>query len=205
MALSHLLSAWGSGLDLSRWEEALGGLRVRNVVRLITTGRHSPPTSSAGRLFDAVSSMLGIRQQITFEGEAAMDLEMRSDPAAEGEYPFELMGEDPMVMDTAPLVRAIWKDLGEGGPVARIGGRFHRTLAAMVAAVCESLRAREGLDRVCLSGGVFQNVLLLRLTAEALERGGFQVHIHRQVPPNDGGISLGQAVVAGTRLGGGST
>jgi len=205
MAVSHLMSAWEGEADLSLWAEEAGGAAVRNVARLVRTGLHSPPTSSVGRLFDGVSSMLKIRHRITFEGEAAMDLEMRSDPGAVGTYPIDLVGENPMVMDPAPAVRAIWKAAMDGEPAGVVGGRFHRSVAETVGEVCARIRASEKIDRVCLSGGVFQNLLLLSLTLEALEGRGFQVFIHRRVPTNDGGISLGQAVVAGSRAGGGGS
>jgi hydrogenase maturation protein HypF len=201
MAVSHLVSAWDGGADLTLWAEEEGPAKVGNVVRLVRTSLHSPPTSSVGRLFDAVSSMLKIRHRVTFEGEAAMDLEMRSDPEAEGAYGFDLVGENPMVMDPGPAVRAIWRAAMDGEPVGVVGGRFHRGLAQTVGEVCARIRAQEGIERVCLSGGVFQNMLLLRLTMEVLEAGGFEVFSHRRVPTNDGGISLGQAVVAGTRAG----
>jgi hydrogenase maturation protein HypF len=204
MALSHLVAAWGEPVDWSPWDRELESAKIRNVLRLVHTGDYSPLTSSAGRLFDAVSSILGIRHSITFEGEAAMELEMRSHPEVEGEYPFDLQGESPLIVDPGPTIRALWNERQKGVPVSTVGGRFHRTVAAMVAAVCGRLRAREALDRVCLSGGVFQNMLLLGHTVEALEGGGLRVFVHRQVPTNDGGISLGQAVVGGTRMGAGA-
>ncbi len=197
MALSHLWKAYGSGLDLSPWGEQLGDTRVRNVFHMIRTGLLSPFTSSMGRLFDAVSSMLGIRHRISFEGEAAMDLEMNSDPRAGGHYPYGLSDGDPVIIDPSPIVKALWEDRLRGVAVPVLGGRFHRTIAAMVGEVCETVRGRYGLNQVCLSGGVFQNTLLLGLTLQCLEDRGFTVNIHRQVPTNDGGISLGQAVVAG--------
>jgi hydrogenase maturation protein HypF len=204
MALSHLVAAFGEPVDWSPWDRELEAAKIQNVLRLVHTGDYSPLTSSAGRLFDAVSSILGIRHSITFEGEAAMELEMRSHPEAEGEYPFDIQGESPLIVDPGPTIRALWNERKKGVPLSIVGGRFHRSVAAMVAAVCGRLRAREALDRVCLSGGVFQNMLLLGHTVEALEVGGFQVFVHRQVPTNDGGISLGQAVVGGTRMGAGA-
>jgi hydrogenase maturation protein HypF len=203
MALSHLAGALGEALDLSTWAAWAGESAARNVVRLLSSPRLSPPTSSMGRLFDAASAILGIRYRISFEGEAAMDLEMRSDPRARGVLPFRVAGENPVVMDPSPMVAALWEGRLAGLSTGELGGRFHRTVAAMTVEACRRLRDREGLDRVCLSGGVFQNGLLLHLTLEALEAAGFQPFIHRHVPPNDGGLSLGQAVVAGCRLLGG--
>lgn len=198
MALSHLWRAHGSDLDLNPWGENFGDTKVHNVLHMVQTGLLSPSTSSMGRLFDAVSSMLGIRHRISFEGEAAMELEMNSDPQASGRYPYDLGEGDPVIMDPSPTVKALWEDRLRGVSVPVLGGRFHRTIASMVGEVCDIVRGHYGLNQVCLSGGVFQNTLLLGLTLQCLEEKGFTVHIHRQVPTNDGGISLGQAVVAGT-------
>lgn len=201
MALSHLLRAYGELPELKGWDPDVKESLIRGKIQLIRTGLQSPPPSSMGMLFDAVSSMLGIRHGITFEEEAAMDLEMHSDPEARGAYPFDLLTGDTVVVDPSPVVRAVWEDRIGGVSTSTIGGRFHRSVAAMVADLCQSIRARDGLNRVCLSGGVFQNLLLLSLTTRFLGERGFEAFIHRQVPTNDGGISLGQAVVAATRVG----
>jgi hydrogenase maturation protein HypF len=201
MALSHLYSAYGEMPDLKGWDAGVREAKIQGVIRLIQTGLQSPPTSSMGRLFDAVSSIMGLRHMITFEGEAAMEVEFRSDPNASGIYPFDLSTGDPLVVDPSPLVRELWEDLLKGESRPLLGGRFHASVAAMVQEVCEAIRIRVGLNRVCLSGGVFQNWLLLNKTVEALEHKGFQVYVQRQVPPNDGGISLGQAAVAAARSG----
>jgi len=200
MALSHL---WAAGLEepqILRWASPWGEARAWNLLLMARRSLHSPPTSSMGRLFDAVSSLLGVRHRITFEGEAAMDLEMVSESSAQGLYEFGIQGEAPMLLDPSEVIRAIWRDKHRGEPVSRIGGRFHGSVAAMVVRVCQRLRVMEGIDRVCLSGGVFQNRLLLEKTVVALEEQGFRVHVHEKVPANDGGISLGQAVVGASRL-----
>lgn len=199
MALSHLLAA---GLDegqLLQWAAGNGESQVINLLNVIRNNICSPLTSSMGRLFDAVSSVLGIRHRITFEAEAAVELEMAAAPNAVGLYEFDIQGEDPVVFDPSPVIMSIWRDRQRGESVSTIAGRFHRSVAELMARLCASIRDQRGLEIVCLSGGCFQNVLLLELTVSALERDRFRVYFQRQVPTNDGGISLGQAVVAASR------
>jgi hydrogenase maturation protein HypF len=170
------------------------------IARQLECGLNAPPTSSVGRLFDAVASLLGVRQRARYEAQAAMELEALADPAAGGFYPLAIAGDAPAVLDPAPTIRAIVADLRAGLPVPIIAGRFHRTLAAAIAELCGGIRVATGLRRVVLSGGVFQNVTLLAGARRALIRAGFDVFSHHVVPPNDGGIALGQAAVAQARL-----
>ncbi|MFA6003383.1 MAG: carbamoyltransferase HypF, partial [Elusimicrobiota bacterium] len=154
----------------------------------------SPRTSSAGRLFDALASLVGLRQANSFEGQAAMALEHVIDESAGDEaYPFPLKPGSSLIADWEPLVRAALADVSGGVPVGRISARFHNALAELVVSVAR----RANLERVALSGGVFQNAYLSSRTAELLERSGFQVFTHQRLPPNDGGISAGQAFIAG--------
>ncbi len=168
---------------------------VRSMLR---KGINSPPTSSMGRLFDAVSAMAGLRSRATYEAQAAIELEMAADEAAEGAYPFDVLKGN--VVDPAATVRGVAEDVRKGAAVAAIAGKFHNAVARMVLSVCGRVRRERGLGKIALTGGVFQNSLLLRKILEALSAGGFEVFWHRQVPPNDGGISLGQAVVANWRF-----
>jgi hydrogenase maturation protein HypF len=161
---------------------------------------HAPVTSSAGRLFDGVSALLGIRQRNTFEGQAAMELEWSAAPALCEPYPLDVMSREPgtgaqaetLIIDWEPLVRGIIADVRQGIARGVIAGRFHRTMAA---AICEVAR-RLGLERVALSGGCFQNALLSRWTAGMLSDAGFRVYVHQRIPPNDGGIAVGQIAAA---------
>ena len=170
-------------------------------------GINAPPTSSAGRLFDAVAALLGVRDSINYEGQAAIELEQLADPADRGTYRAAIDpgaarpgGEaGPLRVFGADLVRAAAEDLLTGAAPAVIAARFHRGVAAAIAEVCAALRERSGLGTVALSGGVFQNLLLLGQVVDGLEEAGFRVLTHARVPPNDGGISLGQAAVAGAR------
>ena len=157
-------------------------------------------TSSCGRLFDAVSSIVGLRHEVTFEGQAAIELEMIADPGIECAYPYVIGEEDPAQLDLRPMIQAIVHDIARAVPASAIAAAFHNTLAASIVDVCKSLRQREKLNRVCLSGGTFQNVFLLRRTVHDLRHSGFEVFLQSKVPPNDGGIALGQAVIANAVL-----
>jgi hydrogenase maturation protein HypF len=179
-------------IDLQKW----------NILRrMIEKKWNAPLTSSMGRLFDAISSLLSIRDEVHYEGQAAIELEMITDPEGEGEYPFQIhQEENPMVIDTLEIVRGIVRDLIDGVSSPKISGKFHRTIASLIIRTCEAIRAKEGLNRLALSGGVFQNIFLLSLVTKGLRESGFEVYTHHLVPPNDGGISLGQAVVGHMRL-----
>jgi len=173
------------------------GERWDQVLSVARSGVGSPLTSSAGRLFDAVAALLGVRDEVTYEGQAAVELEHLADPAETGSYPVPVEGG---VVRVSALVRAVTEDLVAGVDRGRVAARFHQALADVVAAVCEQLREEHGLSTVALSGGVFQNSVLLAGCLERLQRRHFEVLTHRQVPCNDGGISLGQAAVAAAAL-----
>jgi hydrogenase maturation protein HypF len=171
---------------------------------------NTPLTSAAGRLFDAVAALIGIRYEVTYEAQAAIEMEMlatrwqATSPSASGgsktrppTYPFDVeTGDDGDVIRLQGLIEAIEGDLAEGVSQAEIAWRFHQAMSAMIASVCQRIAARTGVWTVALSGGCFQNRLLLALAVPRLERDGFRVLLHRQVPCNDGGISLGQAALA---------
>jgi len=202
MALSHLEAAYGGDLPAGLAVVARQGSRWDQVLSVTRAGVNSPLTSSAGRLFDAVSALLRVRDTVTYEGQAAIELEHVADPRETGTYPVPVSlspvpGLSPMArVEVAALIRAITDDLVRGTPVPVLAGRFHNALADVVVEVCARLRDLHALSTVALSGGVFQNSLLLARCLERLENAGFTVLTHRQVPPNDGGISLGQAAVA---------
>jgi len=157
----------------------------------------SPETSSMGRLFDAVSALLGICTRVSYEGQAAIELEAATVAPDRAFYPFNLdVTETPWTIDPRDIVRDVLRDVRAGTPRGLIAARFHTTIVELIRAVCVVARRERGLATVVLSGGCFQNLFLLEHTAARLERGGFDVRFHRRVPTNDGGISLGQAVVA---------
>jgi hydrogenase maturation protein HypF len=182
-------------LDVGRRNQARWGV----VVAMARHGVNSPACSSAGRLFDAVASILGVRDAINYEGQAAVELEQLADPGEVGAYRAGLETGDPFRARGSDLVRAVVADLAAGTPREIVAARFHNGVAALIEAGCLLLRERHGLEVVALSGGVFQNLLLLRGAVGRLEARGFGVLLHSRVPCNDGGISLGQAVVAAAR------
>ena len=201
-ALAHL---WAAGIE---WAPDLPPVHRATAEELTVLRRQLErnvlcvPTSSMGRLFDAVSSLLGIRHTAFYEAQAAMELEQAAESAVAdrvGPYRFATSGDE---IDAAPVLRAIVDDMRRGCATGPIAAGFHRAVAELIADTADRLREATGIERVALSGGVFQNVLLLRLARAALEARGLQVLTHRLVPPNDGGLALGQVAVAGWRRGG---
>ena len=161
---------------------------------MLQKGIQSPWTSSAGRLFDAVASLTGLRQQIKFEGQAAMELEFAiGAEETEEAYPFILRdGEEPLIFDWAPMILAILEDSRQKISLAKISRKFHNTLVELIIQVAKRIKE----ERVVLSGGCFQNKVLLESSVKRLKAEGFRPYWHQRIPPNDGGISLGQAVAA---------
>jgi hydrogenase maturation protein HypF len=176
---------------------------VRLISRLLEHGLNTPPTSSAGRLFDAVAALAGVpgSRRTTYEGQAAVELELAIREESGRGYPFELLDSpEGWMIGTEGTIRGVVDDLLAGSGAAEISARFHRTVAEMVVAGCERVRDAGEARAVALSGGTFQNVLLLEQTSELLEEQGFTIYRHRRVPANDGGIALGQAVLADSVL-----
>ena len=176
-------------------------VEIELIKRQIRAGLNSPLNSSLGRLFDAVSAMLGIRDKIDYEGQAAVELEMAAYDAADkvgnDSYPYSVIERDGTnIIQLKELLSAIVGDLYQGVSKATISARFHNTVARMICEMCQLIAKGTGINQVALSGGVFQNQLLLRKVVPLLESAGFSVLTHKQVPCNDGGISLGQAVIA---------
>jgi hydrogenase maturation protein HypF len=161
---------------------------------------NAPLTSSAGRMFDAVAAVLGIRDAINYEGQAAIELEQRADLTEHGTYPAAVTEGPALQLHGVDLVRAAANDLRAGVAPAVIATRFHHGVADAIVRVCLMLRDSTGVSVAALSGGVFQNVLLLERTVAGLEESGFRVLTHSRVPPNDAGISLGQVAVAAASL-----
>lgn len=201
VAVAYLAQAYGpdfATLDIP-FVRGLDQAELRLLLRMAERGVNSPPTSSMGRLFDAAAALIGLHGEACYEGQAAVALEQIAEPADEG-YPWAIDGGEPFQLDISPAFRAIVADLRAGAPAGLIAGRFHATVAACLAESCRRLRERSGLSTVALSGGVFQNRLLLERLVALLEADGFRALTNRRVPPNDGGLALGQAAVAAAWL-----
>jgi hydrogenase maturation protein HypF len=168
---------------------------------MLARGLNSPLTSSAGRLFDAIAALIGLRYEVQYEAQAAVELEMLADESPATGYSFSLAdARKPMVVGTNGIIRGVVDDLLRGEPAPLIAARFHTTLAEIIRSVCGHIRELTNLRQVALSGGVFQNTLLLAAVISRLQDAGFTVYTHRLVPPNDGGLCLGQAAVANAIL-----
>jgi hydrogenase maturation protein HypF len=202
MAVSYLHDAYGDAwpeLDLPLLSAAGEG-KTRIVREMIVRRVNSPLTSSLGRLFDGVAALAGLRGRVTYEGQAAMELEMAAADETLEAYEFAWEGSDPIRILPAPIIRGIVEDLAGRTPRPIVSARFHNTVVQVFTEVCTRIGRERGLNRIVLSGGVFQNVRLLAGLTLALEARGFEVFSHRRVPTNDGGIALGQAVAAAAQL-----
>jgi hydrogenase maturation protein HypF len=205
MAIAYLAAAGELADEPPAWfgeaQDAPDQRQWRLVSRLAAS-EAAPISTSAGRLFDAVASLLGVAQVSTFEAEAAMRLESiataSGDPSS-----VEVLdvggGDDSIVLDTVGLVRTLFQERQRGRPVDDLAAMFHESLARGIVNVCARLCADGGVNRVALSGGVFQNALLLARVERLLRERDLLVYTNQQVPANDGGISLGQALVAASQ------
>jgi hydrogenase maturation protein HypF len=202
MALAQLVALYGEEdalkipLALVRW---VGERNAQLVARLVERKLNTPPTSSAGRLFDAVAAMVGVpgTQRTTYEGQAAVELELAADGPTDRGYQFRLRQEgEGWIVETGEIIRGVVEDLLVGRAKGGVSSRFHRTMAEVVVAGCERIREVGGTTAVALSGGTFQNMLLLEQVVGLLEGKGFEVYRHRRAPANDGGLALGQAILA---------
>jgi hydrogenase maturation protein HypF len=193
MALAHLLAA---GLE---WEPDLPPVETlcadeRTLMRMqIERKINTPLTSSMGRLFDAASALIGVRQKVTYEGQAAIELEAWVDPTETGSYPFDLRSD---IIDPAPFWTALLDDWRDGTATPILAARIHNSVAQLCLELCQAVRSETGSRIAALSGGVWQNRFLLEQVKTRLEKEHFEVFIHHQVPANDGCIALGQVMVA---------
>ena len=203
MAVSYGYHAFGDAfraLPLPLFD-SIDKRKIRFILEMIQKGVNCPQTSSLGRLFDGVSSLVGIRHTVSYEGQAAVELEMAAvadEPV--NPYPIVCKKQDGIYrIAVSPMIKAVIDDLHRGIGAGRISLRFHRTLIRLFSDLCAVLREDTGCNRVALSGGVFQNALLLSGMSRELDEKGFTVYAHARVPCNDGGISFGQAAVAAAR------
>ena len=202
MAVSYLYSIYGDNftdLDLD-FNRRLNKRKWPILKQAMDKKVNSSLTSSIGRLFDAVASLLGIRDTINYEGQPAIELEQMAEDRIDEWYPYKIIEEELLLIDPRGMIEAIVEDLKRSNSRPVIAGKFQRTVAEFTLDMCRKISAAEGVNKVVLSGGVFQNIFLLRILWEKLRQEGLEVFIHHQVPTNDGGISLGQAVIANERV-----
>jgi hydrogenase maturation protein HypF len=199
-ARTALALLWNLGLE---WDENFAPVKefcAEDQVTLrvqLEKKINTPMTSSMGRLFDAVSALAGVRQKVNYEGQAAIEFEALADEAEVGMYSFGLNQDQVLVRG---VVEALVKDVMAGVPIQKISARFHNGLAESIRETVKKISVETGIRSVVLSGGVWQNITLLRRTLSLLQNDGFNVYIHREVPTNDGGLSLGQAAIAAVRM-----
>ena len=194
MALSYLHRIFGDPFSLNLpFLRGLNEKKCQLIIKALDLGINSPRTSSVGRLFDAVSAILSIRLSSTYEGQAASELEQVAEKDEDGSYDFLKVEGDITVWDPDPILEEVVADLKKGISPGVISARFHNTLSRMILDMALFAREVEEVGKVCLSGGVFQNTFLLEKTISLLKEEGFEVILNEKVPPNDGGISLGQA------------
>ncbi len=202
MALSYLFRVYGDDLPDIPLVKAVPDRELKLFRQMIDKGLNSPLTSSCGRLFDGVAALVGLRECVSYEGQAALELEQVADSMADGCYPFNLVkDEGGFALDYEALISAVVDDLLADEPMPSISGRFHNTLANVVLSATRRIWNITGLETVALSGGVFQNRLLTEKVVQSLRDDGFTVLTHSRVPPNDGGLALGQAVIAAHQVG----
>jgi hydrogenase maturation protein HypF len=205
MAISYLQTLLGENVfhEKLKFLESIEKFEIDLIKTQIKKRINSPVTSSAGRLFDAVSAIAGVRNEIDYEAQAAIEFEMiGSETHYKGDlYPFQITAQNGIkTVLLRDLFLNIIYDIKNNMPKSEISAKFHHSIASMISHMCKILCLETGINQVALSGGVFQNRLLLRLTLKYLEKTDLNVFFHREVPCNDGGVSLGQAVIANCRI-----
>jgi len=200
VALAHL---WQAGVD---WNKNLPCVAAcpeterKILLKQFENKINTIPTSSFGRLFDAVAAIAGVRQTVTYEAQAAIEFEAFLDETVTDAYEFSLIESEIIEIDSSPLICAVALDVLNKVSVGVISAKFNNAAANLILRLAVLFRRREKLNKVALSGGCFQNVTLLKASLQRLQAHDFEVLTHRKVPPNDGGLALGQAMIAGYSL-----
>jgi hydrogenase maturation protein HypF len=204
IAVSLLKTAYGPSWREIAWEFNLVSDKSRLELfdKIIDGKINSPLSSGLGRLFDGVAALIGSRKQVSFEGQAAMELEMLATGSSGQPYPFDILRDkgEPHILEISAIIKAIVADMETGQSNEKIAASFHQTIIDAFAVMADEMRKETGLTRMVLSGGCFQNKILLEGSIDKLSRADFDVYCHKQVPANDGGISLGQAVAAASMI-----
>jgi len=198
MAVSYLHDAFGQEFKNLRLPgfNKIDENKIKIIEEMIEKKVNTPDTSSLGRLFDSIAAICGIRNTVHFEGQAAMELEMTAGEETDEIYDYEWNSGDICRILPGPIIRGAVQDIEHGVHISKISSKFHQTLVVLFSDLCDAIRKETKLNRIVLSGGVFQNSLLLTGLFKALEKKDFKVFTHKLVPTNDGGISLGQAMIA---------
>ena len=203
MALSYLYDCFGEkfvNLDLE-FVRKVHSNKWKVIKKMLDRRINVFPTSSVGRLFDSVSVLLNYREHTNYEGQPAIELEFLADKNIRTKYDFEITEEKSiLIVHPQKIIKGVVRDLIRKEKKSTISAKFHNTIAQIVNQICLELRSQHRLNSVCLSGGVFQNIFLLDRTYNLLSRNEFEISTHHKVPPGDGGISLGQAVIANNRI-----
>jgi hydrogenase maturation protein HypF len=199
-ARTALALLWSLGMN---WEDRLAPVQElcveeRQALRIqLERGLNTPQTSSFGRLFDAAAALAGVRQMVNYEAQAAIEFEAALDPSESGTYQFEIIEGR---IETGEVIRALLADVNNGVSTPVISARFHNGLVEVAYQVCVEIRSQTGIKDIVLSGGVWQNVALLERVMCKMQKDGFVVYLHHQVPANDGGLSLGQSMIGAARV-----
>lgn len=200
MAISVLKTIAGNNLPQIPLLDRIPLNELEIIKRMIETGSNSPLTSSMGRLFDAAAAISGIGEEATYEAELAIEFEAAADDNEKDSYHFELIDESPVKIDFRPVFSEMIKDVLDGKRASSISMKFHRAISEVILQIAQKIRKEVGIDTVAISGGVWQNSILTRLACDLLEKNEFKLLLHKELPPNDGCISYGQAVIAGTKF-----
>ncbi|MBA4367151.1 MAG: carbamoyltransferase HypF [Desulfobacterium sp.] len=203
MGISYLLDSFGEAFrefNLPMFQ-AIDDQKINTITQMVAGRINAPMTSSLGRLFDGIAAIAGLRYRVSFEGQAAMEMEMTADGSIEEFYEYSWQEGTPFQINVKPIVQGVVRDVINHISQPVICGKFHNTLIHLFTELSEVIRKTTGLNRIVLSGGVFQNQILLKGFSRSLSGKGFEVLSHSMVPCNDGGISLGQAIIASARIG----
>lgn len=196
MTIGYLFKAYGHKIDANIFV-GIAEKKIKTILAMLKNNMNSIETSSMGRFFDAIAALIGIKMNVTFEGEAAIYLETISHVGENGVYKYDIYTEyETYIVNTDNIIKDIIQDMESGIHKSIIAKRFHNTVVAFSLEMCKLIRNKYGINSVALSGGVFQNEILLKGLHKKLIKNGFKVYIHKDIPCNDGGISIGQLVIA---------
>jgi len=201
MGVSYLYKALGTNKEARSELFELYGEASEKLIDIIEANINCPQTSSMGRLFDAVSNIMGITDKVTYEGQAAIELEALSDIEIQEAYSYSILKQDVYIIEPYEMIKEVIIDKQNGVSSKIMASKFQNTIVNLTVSMCTYLREDKGINEVALSGGVFQNPYLLKKISRNLKKDGFVVYTHTHLPSNDGGVAIGQIIIANTILG----